>query len=172
MHVLFLILSLSHFSPAAETSDIIFTTLRFLLPHHSYNKQGHLKRRFTTCLILLPFARTQISANRLLPTMADAAAEGVAKLQLDEETGEMVSKGELKKRLAKRAKKANKEANKAQQVKEPAAAKKESATKPKTEETPSDPDSMFKEGFLAKVYSERPTGKDTVTRFPPEPNGL
>jgi glutaminyl-tRNA synthetase len=40
--------------------------------------------------------------------MADAVAEGVAKLQLDEETGEMVSKGELKKRIAKRAKKASK----------------------------------------------------------------
>lgn len=99
--------------------------------------------------------------------MADAVAEGVAKLQLDEETGEMVSKGELKKRMAKRAKKANK----VQQAKEPAL-KKEAAPKPKQEETPIDPDSMFKEGFLAKVYEERPTGKDTVTRFPPEPNGL
>lgn len=103
--------------------------------------------------------------------MADAVAEGVAKLQLDEETGEMVSKGELKKRIAKRAKKASKEATKAQQAKEPAP-KKETAPKPKQEETPIDPDSMFKEGFLAKVYEERPTGKDTVTRFPPEPNGL
>lgn len=98
--------------------------------------------------------------------MADAVAEGVAKLQLDEETGEMVSKGELKKRLAKRAKKASK----AQQAKEPAP-KKETAPKPKQEETPIDPDAMFKEGFLARVYEERPTGADTITRFPPEPNG-
>ncbi|CRG88662.1 glutaminyl-tRNA synthetase [Talaromyces islandicus] len=103
--------------------------------------------------------------------MADAVAEGVAKLQLDEETGEMVSKGELKKRLAKRAKKASKEATKAQQAKEPAP-KKENAPKPKQEETPIDPDSMFKEGFLARVYEERPTGPDTITRFPPEPNGF
>jgi glutaminyl-tRNA synthetase len=39
-------------------------------------------------------------------TMADATAEGTAKLQLNEETGEMVSKGELKKRMQKRAEKA------------------------------------------------------------------
>ncbi|OAX80348.1 glutamine-tRNA ligase [Emergomyces africanus] len=38
-----------------------------------------------------------------------------------------------------------------------------------------DPDSMFKTGFLADVYNERPIGsehvKKVVTRFPPEPNG-
>ena len=38
--------------------------------------------------------------------MAEAITEGTAKLQLDEETGEMVSKNELKKRMQKRAKKA------------------------------------------------------------------
>ena len=46
------------------------------------------------------------------------------------------------------------------------------AAKPATE----DPDSMFKVGFLADVYQERPVGPDgikkVVTRFPPEPNGF
>lgn len=39
---------------------------------------------------------------------------------------------------------------------------------------PNDPDSMFKGGFLADVYSENPVrciGR-VVTRFPPEPNGF
>ncbi|KAI9676925.1 MAG: hypothetical protein M1817_006764 [Caeruleum heppii] len=39
-----------------------------------------------------------------------------------------------------------------------------------------DPDSLFKEGFLADVYKERPVDqagiKKIVTRFPPEPNGF
>lgn len=106
-------------------------------------------------------------------TMADAITESAAKLQLDEETGEMVSKNELKKRLAKRAKKAKSEANKAAAPPKDTAPKDNgSAKKPKPEEAQLDPDAMFKEGFLARVYEERPTGKDTVTRFPPEPNGL
>lgn len=106
-------------------------------------------------------------------TMADAITESAAKLQLDEETGEMVSKNELKKRLAKRAKKAKSEANKAAAPPKDTAPKdNSSAKKPKPEEAQLDPDAMFKEGFLARVYEERPTGKDTVTRFPPEPNGL
>jgi glutaminyl-tRNA synthetase len=33
-----------------------------------------------------------------------------------------------------------------------------------------EPDAMFKVGFLADVYQERPTDK-VVSRFPPEPNG-
>ncbi|KAL1957882.1 hypothetical protein VTO42DRAFT_5447 [Malbranchea cinnamomea] len=40
---------------------------------------------------------------------------------------------------------------------------------------PSDPDQMFKVGFLADVYQEKPIGSEgvekVVTRFPPEPNG-
>lgn len=102
--------------------------------------------------------------------MADAITEATAKLQLDEETGEMVSKSELKKRLAKRAKKAKQEAAKA--AAPPKEKENVAAKKAKPEEAQLDPDAMFKEGFLAKVYDERPTGKDTVTRFPPEPNGL
>jgi len=100
--------------------------------------------------------------------MADAITEGAAKLQLDEETGEMVSKGELKKRLAKRAKKAAQAAAKA------AVPPKESAAPQKPvekEETVVDINAMFKEGFLDKVYKERPV-KDVITRFPPEPNGF
>lgn len=100
--------------------------------------------------------------------MADEVTEGAAKLQLDEETGEMVSKGELKKRLAKRAKKAAQAAAKAiAPPKEVAAASKSAEKK---EDTVIDINAMFKEGFLDKVYKERPV-KGVITRFPPEPNG-
>lgn len=95
--------------------------------------------------------------------MADAVTEGVAKLQLDPETGEMVSKGELKKRMQKRAKKASKAAA-------PKAEKKPTAATPKSAEPTIDPDAMFKQGFLADVYNLRPS-KPVRTRFPPEPNG-
>jgi hypothetical protein len=105
---------------------------------------------------------------RIRSIMADAITEGAAKLQLDEETGEMVSKGELKKRLAKRAKKA------AQATAKATAPPKEVAAAPKAvekkEENVVDINAMFKEGFLDKVYKERPV-KDVITRFPPEPNG-
>jgi glutaminyl-tRNA synthetase len=105
--------------------------------------------------------------------MADAVTEGTAKLQLDEETGEMVSKGELKKRMQKRAKavakaQAKEAAASSQVAKE--AAPKAPAPKPKQEEPQIDPEAMFKQGFLASVYAERPV-KPVVTRFPPEPNG-
>ncbi|ROW00989.1 hypothetical protein VSDG_02720 [Cytospora chrysosperma] len=96
------------------------------------------------------------------------ATASLAKLQLDEETGEMVSKAELKKRLQKRAKKAAKAAT----VKEAPAEDKKAPVKPKekVEET-IDPDAMFKQGFLSEVYKER-TVKPVFTRFPPEPNGF
>lgn len=96
------------------------------------------------------------------------ATASLAKLQLDEETGEMVSKAELKKRIQKRAKKAAKAAN----VKETPAEDKKAPAKPKekVEET-IDPDAMFKQGFLSEVYKER-TVKPVFTRFPPEPNGF
>ncbi|KAF2663238.1 Glutaminyl-tRNA synthetase [Microthyrium microscopicum] len=103
--------------------------------------------------------------------MADAIVEGAAKLQLDEETGEMVSKNELRKRQQKRAKKAQKAQDKesgAQKPKAEGSAPKKAAPKP--EETELDPDAMFKQGFLNTVYNERPV-KPVVTRFPPEPNG-
>lgn len=100
--------------------------------------------------------------------MADKLVEATAKLQLDEETGEMVSKGELKKRMAKRAKKAMTAKKQAEAPKDKAAEKKPVAKK---EDIVIDVNAMFKEGFLDRVYKERPV-KDVVTRFPPEPNGF
>lgn len=104
----------------------------------------------------------------IMADKVENATASLAKLQLDEETGEMVSKAELKKRLQKRAKKAAKAAN----VKETPAEDKKAPPKPKekTEES-IDPDAMFKQGFLAEVFRERPV-KPVVTRFPPEPNGF
>ncbi|KAI0911483.1 glutaminyl-tRNA synthetase [Ustulina deusta] len=98
--------------------------------------------------------------------MADTITESTAKLQLDEETGEMVSKNELKKRLQKRAKKAATAASRAQGSTNVPLTK---AAKPS--EPTIDPDAMFNQGFLAEVYKLRPSSKDVVTRFPPEPNG-
>ncbi|KAL8382246.1 hypothetical protein RB595_006165 [Gaeumannomyces hyphopodioides] len=108
--------------------------------------------------------------------MAEAITEGAAKLQLDEETGEMISKSELKKRLQKRAKKAATAKAKDVAAKE-AAASGASETKPaakpapKAEEPSIDPDAMFKQGFLDEVFRNRPM-KPVFTRFPPEPNGF
>ncbi|KAI1084565.1 glutaminyl-tRNA synthetase [Whalleya microplaca] len=100
--------------------------------------------------------------------MADLA-ESTAKLQLDEETGEMVSKGELKKRQKKREKAKAKVAAKSEEKANPA----KPAPKPKatTEEPTIDPDQMFKAGFLDDVFKIRPM-KPVFTRFPPEPNGF
>lgn len=55
--------------------------------------------------------------------------------------------------------------------------KKAAAKKPVEAATPiADPDIIFKSGFLASVYDERPKGTNgidqVVTRFPPEPNGF
>ncbi|OJJ43896.1 hypothetical protein ASPZODRAFT_891934 [Penicilliopsis zonata CBS 506.65] len=49
------------------------------------------------------------------------------------------------------------------------------AAKPETVDLPQDPDYMFKVGFLADVYEERPISEKhpkIITRFPPEPNGF
>jgi glutaminyl-tRNA synthetase len=100
--------------------------------------------------------------------MAEAIVEGTAKLQLDEETGEMVSKGELKKRLAKRAKKAATAKAKSEAPVKASAAPKANKD---TEVVKAEPMSMFALGFLDDVYKERPV-KPVVTRFPPEPNGF
>ncbi|KAF7588936.1 hypothetical protein BBP40_005014 [Aspergillus hancockii] len=100
--------------------------------------------------------------------MAEALADNVAKLQLDEETGEMVSKGELKKRMQKRAKKASKAAAKTNAPSK--SENKPAAATPKPSEPTLDPDAMFKQGFLADVYKLRPS-PHVRTRFPPEPNG-
>ncbi|KAH7370478.1 glutaminyl-tRNA synthetase-like protein [Rhexocercosporidium sp. MPI-PUGE-AT-0058] len=101
--------------------------------------------------------------------MADAIAENVAKLQLDEETGEMVSKSELKKRLAKRSKKAASAKAKAEAPAKAASATPKPAHK-KDEEVKVEPTNMFAQGWLDEVYKERPVNPVT-TRFPPEPNG-
>jgi glutaminyl-tRNA synthetase len=123
-----------------------------------------IKERFTGKATLRNSSTIDIG----LRDMADAITEGAAKLQLDEETGEFVSKGELKKRLAKRAKKAAQAAAKATAPpKDTVAAEKPVEMK---DETVMDINAMFKEGFLDKVYKERPV-KDVITRFPPEPNG-
>ena len=98
--------------------------------------------------------------------MADAIVEGTAKLQLDEETGEMVSKGELKKRQQKRAKKvaqAKAKADAPPSKVAPKPAKKEEIKVP-------EPPNMFAQGWLQEVYHEKPV-KPVTTRFPPEPNG-
>lgn len=98
----------------------------------------------------------------------EAVTEAAAKLFLDEETGEMVSKNELKKRTQKRAKKAAKAAN----VKDAAPAANKPPPKPKEkQEELVDPEAMFKQGFLKDVYAEREV-KPVFTRFPPEPNGF
>jgi glutaminyl-tRNA synthetase len=100
--------------------------------------------------------------------MADALAETTAKLQLDEETGEMVSKGELKKRMAKRAKKAATAKAKAEA---PAITSGPKVSQKKVDEPKTaEPVNMFSQGWLDDVYKERPV-KPVVTRFPPEPNG-
>ncbi|TVY27491.1 Glutamine--tRNA ligase [Lachnellula hyalina] len=104
----------------------------------------------------------------------DTARQGVAKLQLDEETGEMVSKNELKKRTQKRAKKAaaadarNDKSTSTTTLAVKAPVPEGQAVM--TDEPVADPDAMFKQGFLAQVYEQRPS-KNVVTRFPPEPNG-
>ncbi|KAK0113674.1 Glutaminyl-tRNA synthetase [Cadophora gregata] len=101
--------------------------------------------------------------------MADAIAENVAKLQLDEETGEMVSKSELKKRLAKRSKKAATAKAKAEAPAKSATTAAKNAQK-KEEDVKVEPTNMFAQGWLDEVYKERPVNPVT-TRFPPEPNG-
>ncbi|KUJ16481.1 glutaminyl-tRNA synthetase-like protein [Mollisia scopiformis] len=101
--------------------------------------------------------------------MADAITESTAKLQLDEETGEMVSKGELKKRLAKRAKKAAQAKAKAE-APAPLATSALKAAQKNVKAAEVEPMNMFAQGWLDEVYKERPV-KPVVTRFPPEPNG-
>ncbi|RDW69310.1 hypothetical protein BP6252_08330 [Coleophoma cylindrospora] len=100
----------------------------------------------------------------------DKIVAGAAKLQLDEATGEMVSKSELKKRLQKRQKKEAEAKRKAEAAAVPS--KPAATSTPKAEEpvntTP--PPTIFEVGFLDDVYKERPM-ESVVTRFPPEPNG-
>lgn len=98
--------------------------------------------------------------------MTDQIEGAVSKLQLDEETGEMVSKNELKKRTQKRAKKAAVAAR----AKDNAGDKAPKPNPPEAQDPGLDLDWIFKQGWLADVYKER-ADRDVITRFPPEPNG-
>ncbi|KFG84681.1 glutaminyl-tRNA synthetase [Metarhizium anisopliae] len=97
------------------------------------------------------------------------ATEALAQLQLDEETGEMVSKRELKKRQQKRARKAATAAARAEKSND--TPKQQLPPQEKTDGIQVDPDAMFTRGFLADMYNELPAER-VVTRFPPEPNGF
>jgi glutaminyl-tRNA synthetase len=104
--------------------------------------------------------------------MADGVDEVVAatvKLQLDEETGDWVSKSEMKRRIQKRAKRAGKERAKEETRK--SGKPHSSKPGPQKAEEQTGPDNMFRQGWLAEVYQERPI-RPVVTRFPPEPNGF
>ncbi|KAF7557039.1 hypothetical protein G7046_g6129 [Stylonectria norvegica] len=97
------------------------------------------------------------------------AADGAPKLVLDDVTGDMVTRNELKKRTQKRAKKEARAKDVAQKLEKGTA---EPLLKPKATDAASiDPDAMFKQGFLSEIFKDHPT-KPVVTRFPPEPNGF
>lgn len=89
-------------------------------------------------------------------SMAEPTAPPPAPAPAEEE------KGPSKRALEKAAKKAAAKAKKA-----------EHALRPKEQAKPAakaEPVSMFAEGWLKRVYEEKPA-KDVYTRFPPEPNG-
>lgn len=99
---------------------------------------------------------------------------GATKLVLDDVTGDMVTRNELKKRVQKRARKAAAEearARKATAAKsDPKITTPEMTAKTSVSRIIEDNGAMFTKGFLADVFKERPY-KPVVTRFPPEPNG-
>jgi glutaminyl-tRNA synthetase len=74
---------------------------------------------------------------------------------------------ERPKEKAVKEKKPKKEPKPAHEPKAPVVKKEKIANVPAV---PTDPNFMFKEGFLKSVYNEKPT-KHVFTRFPPEPNG-
>ena len=110
--------------------------------------------------------------------MTDAVAdvaEATLLLVLDDGTGEMVTRNELKKRLQKRTRKAAQAEARAKGAAEKSLVGSDDAKKAKSkgkadESSMMEPDAMFKQGFLADVFEQRPS-KPVVTRFPPEPNG-
>ena len=79
--------------------------------------------------------------------------------------------------LPERPKEGNKAPTVKKQAKGPKSPKELRAPPPKKEKVPNapaaptDPNSMFKEGFLKTVHSEKPS-EQVITRFPPEPNGF
>ncbi|OAR01630.1 hypothetical protein LLEC1_03285 [Akanthomyces lecanii] len=90
------------------------------------------------------------------------------KLVLDETTGEVVSRNELKKRVQKRARKAAAEEARARKATEARPVSKTTAPKGKVEiSVPhiiENHDAMFTKGFLADVFKERPV-KPVILRF-------
>lgn len=76
----------------------------------------------------------------------------------------------LPERPAKKAFKAEKKVKQDKPVKDVRPSPASKKDKEAAPSLPTDPDAMFKEGFLAAVYKERPS-EHVVTRFPPEPNG-
>lgn len=101
--------------------------------------------------------------------MTDRATEATAKLELDEETGEMVSRNELKKRAKKRAKRAAAAARAEEAAGDGVPGPSPTTAAQESEDLPA-PDAIFGQGWLADVYRER-ADPEVVTRFPPEPNG-
>ncbi|KAI0547325.1 glutaminyl-tRNA synthetase [Xylaria curta] len=101
--------------------------------------------------------------------MADTIIETTAKLQLDEETGEMVSKNELKKNVCRSAPRKLPRLLRAVNTRlthhRPAAG----ASK-QTSSTSTQLPWSINQGFLAEISKLRPS-KTVVTRFQPEPNG-
>lgn len=73
-------------------------------------------------------------------------------------------KPEISKRAAEKARK------KAEAAAKKAASKAEVALRPKTDAKPAAVANIFEEGWLKRVYNEKPV-KEVRTRFPPEPNG-
>lgn len=138
---------------------------------HSANQQFWPRREISDICSLASIQRHPENCFSINLAMADGVTESTVKLQLDEMTGEMVSKSELKRRFQKRQKQATKAASRVKEEFTPSSEQSASkpATKPKAEE-PLDPDVVFKQGFLLDVFKERPT-KPVVTRFPPGPNG-
>lgn len=106
-------------------------------------------------------------------TAPEAVSEKLAATGLTESVPEAApapkqSKSQAKKEARKEAKaKASKE-SKPKPEKKPKAPPSAKTLEPAA---PIDPDAIFKEGFLKKVYGEKPS-EQVFTRFPPEPNGF
>jgi glutaminyl-tRNA synthetase len=157
-----------HFSEPHHLSLLLTHTIRSLFNRvYTEPRKTRLENPQETRDTSLQAGLTS-SAQLTFNIMADAITEGTAKLQLDEETGEMVSKGELKKRLQKRAKKAAQAKAKSEATADSHVSALKAA--PKEEEAKVEPTNMFTQGWLDEVYKERPV-KPVITRFPPEPNG-
>lgn len=79
-------------------------------------------------------------------------------------------KGPSKRALEKAKKKAEKAAKKAEHALRPKETKPSASSTPATTAS-SEPANIFAEGWLKRVYEEKPV-KNVRTRFPPEPNGF